>query len=94
MAFNNSDHTYEDVLSSFYSYDDKVQNHKQVKVGDLLFIRSRSSLDGIGRIARIDEQRSEKRFIKCPECQTGRVHKRVGLRPTYKCSSGMFLTSH
>jgi hypothetical protein len=88
MAFGGTENPYGDVPKSSYSYDDRVQNHKQVAVGDLLFVRSQTVLDGVGRIERIQEGSAKKRFLKCPICQNGRVHERVGMKPRYKCKSG------
>jgi putative restriction endonuclease len=88
MAFGGDDNPYGDIPKISYSYDDKVQNHKQVEVGDFLYMRNKTSLDGIGRIARIDEGRSEKRFRKCPQCNSGRIHERVGVKPRFRCKNG------
>jgi putative restriction endonuclease len=88
MAFGNKNNPYGDVPKTSYSYDDRVQNHKQVGVGDLLFVRGQGTFDGIGRIANIREGQTEKRFLKCPVCSSGRVHERVGMQPKYKCKDG------
>ena len=44
MAFGDADSPYADEPRTVYAYDDKVQNHKQVQIGDLLYLRDRSRL--------------------------------------------------
>jgi hypothetical protein len=44
---------YDDEPSNYYEYDSKVGNHKQVNVGDLLFIRSGEFVLGFGQIESI-----------------------------------------
>jgi putative restriction endonuclease len=88
MAFGDENSPYADEPSVAYAYDDRVQNHKQVQVGDLLFLRNRVHLEGVGRIGRIHEGTGEKIFHRCPEFGTGRIHQRKGLSPPYKCHSG------
>jgi putative restriction endonuclease len=88
MAFGDADSPYADEPSTVYAYDDQVQNHKQVQIGHLLFLRDRSRLEGIGRIQSIDEAPGQKIYRRCPECGTGRIHKRTTIEPPYKCDAG------
>jgi len=88
MAFGDADNPYADIPSSAYAYDDRVQNHKQVQVGDLLFLRNRAHLEGIGRIDRIEEGLGEKKLFRCPVCGSGRLHRRKGMLPPFKCNEG------
>jgi putative restriction endonuclease len=88
MAFGDADSPYADEPNAVYAYDDRVQNHKQVQIGDLLFLRNRSRLEGVGRIQSIDEALGQKIFRRCPECGTGRFHKRATIEPPYKCEVG------
>ncbi|MGY3442754.1 HNH endonuclease [Bradyrhizobium sp. USDA 4473] len=73
-----------------YDYDSSVQNHKQVKIGDLLFVRSRSTLHGVGRIERIESSDGEKIVARCPICDKrfdlGRNSR--GRGAAFKCSQG------
>jgi hypothetical protein len=57
-------------------------------VGDLLFLRNRAHLEGIGRINAIEEGLGEKILRRCPVCGSGRIHQRKGVSPPYKCNEG------
>ena len=59
---------YDDEPSNYYEYDSKVGNHKQVTVGDLLFIRSAEFVLGFGQIESISIANSTKSLRKCPNC--------------------------
>lgn len=88
MAFGGDHNPYADEPSVAYAYDDRVQNHKNVQIGDLLFLRNRSYLEGVGRIKKIVEGVGEKVLHHCPICNSGRVHERKGMLPPYKCNKG------
>lgn len=88
MAFGGKDNPYPDEPSAAYVYDSYVQNHKQVAVGDLLFVRNRYHLEGVGRIMRIDEGSGEKTLLRCPRCGSSRVRFRKSVEPAYRCHSG------
>jgi hypothetical protein len=88
MAFGDADNPYGDEPSMAYAYDDQVQNHKQVQVGDLLFLRNRTHLEGVGRIEAIAETTGQKTLQRCPECGTGRIHQRKHVVPRYRCMAG------
>ncbi len=59
---------YDDEPSNYYEYDSKVGNHKQVSVGDLLFIRSGEFVLGFGQIEAISITNGTKALRKCPNC--------------------------
>ena len=73
QAFGGADNPYADEPSVAYVYDNRVQNHKRVEVGDILFVRNRHRLEGVGRITRIETGSGEKLFFRCPECGSPRV---------------------
>jgi putative restriction endonuclease len=58
-----------------------------VRVGDLLFIRNRQKLGGIGRISRIEEGEDTKTFKRCPVCNASRLQRRTG-SSSFRCSNG------
>ncbi|MBB4362189.1 hypothetical protein GGD65_003214 [Bradyrhizobium sp. CIR18] len=68
MAFDDASSPYDDQVGVHYDYDSNVQNHKQVKAGDLLFVRSRTELQGVGRIGHIEMSYGEKVIARCPSC--------------------------
>jgi putative restriction endonuclease len=88
MAFEDSTSPYSDQAGVHYDYDSNVQNHKQVKRGDLLFVRSRTRLQGIGRIGRIQVSMGEKIVARCPVCgQTVPMGGRTSREPG-RCKKG------
>jgi hypothetical protein len=88
LAFGDDETPYSDEPGIAYAFDDRVQNHKQVRTRDLLFLRNRDRLEGVGRIKRIEEGVAQKSFPRCPTCGTGRIHRRLRVKPAYKCSNG------
>ena len=88
LAFGGTANPYVDEASVAYAYDERVQNHKRVEVGDVLFVRNRHLLEGVGRITRIDTSTGEKTFFRCPECGSSRIHSRKRTRPRYRCQNG------
>jgi len=78
---------YADEPGIAYAYDDQVQNHKQVRMGDVLFLRNTDRLEGIGRISRIVEDVADKTFRRCPICGSSKMHERLR-PPGYKCVNG------
>lgn len=76
---------YEDVHGSTYRYDDDVPNHRQVAEGDLLVVRSRSRLEGVACIARIEANAIRKTHQRCPECATTNVRERRSRQPRFRC---------
>jgi hypothetical protein len=76
---------YDDEPSRTYLYDSKVQNSRQVAVGDLAVVRDKTQLLGIATIVRIDEQAGAKVLLRCPACQKTRLRKRAA--GDFRCAS-------
>lgn len=79
---------YSDEPSRFYRYDSSVNNHKQVSIGDLLFIRDRRRLVGVGVISSIREYDAQKERMRCPTCNTPNIKRRSTKRPQWRCVEG------
>ncbi len=77
---------YDDEPSNHYEYDSLVGNHKQVSVGDLLFVRSDKYLLGFGQIETITMELGTKQLRKCPRCG-GRPEARKTKLPEWRCIS-------
>jgi ribosomal protein L37AE/L43A len=75
---------YDDEPSNYYEYDSKVGNHKQVNVGDLLFIRSGEFVLGFGQIESISITNGTKSLRKCPSCN-GRPESRKTAVIEWRC---------
>jgi hypothetical protein len=88
LAFGGEENPYPDEPGVAYGFDDRVQNHRQVRPGDLLFLRNRSRLEGIGRVARIDEGHGNKMIRRCPICGNTRIHQRRRANLSYRCANG------
>lgn len=89
LELSNDENPYDDRSGHSYGYDSTVQNHKQVKEGDLLFIRSSTGLQGVGRINSIDIGTAQKEIARCPECKRsiGATRGRQG-RSVFHCRNG------
>jgi ribosomal protein L37AE/L43A len=77
---------YDDEPSNYYEYDSLVGNHKQVSVGDLLFVRSDKFLLGFGQIESITMELGTKDLRKCPVCG-GRPEQRTKTPLPWRCIS-------
>ncbi|AHH93597.1 HNH endonuclease [Kutzneria albida] len=79
---------YADVVDSEYAYDSAVQNHGQPAVGDLVLLRAKKFVLGVGRIQRIDVERDQpKTRLRCPQCRSTSFKRRKKTKPTYWCSA-------
>jgi hypothetical protein len=89
LAIGDGASPYDDESGASYQYDSKVQNHKQVQEGDILFVRSSTGLQGAGRIRRIEIGSDRKQIARCPECKRsiGARRARIG-GGQYHCRGG------
>jgi hypothetical protein len=88
MAFEDDTSPYNDQAGISYDYDSNVQNHKQVSQGDLLFVRSRTSLKGVGRIGWIEKTIGEKIVARCPACGVAIAVGRQAIKGSSRCKKG------
>jgi hypothetical protein len=76
---------YDDIIGESYHYDNKVQNSKRIKVGDVVILRS-SRMEGIARITRIHEEQGTKTLLVCPVChRASRIKSRTTMVPKFRC---------
>ena len=75
---------YDDEPSNYYEYDSNVGNHKQLSVGDLLFIRSGEFVLGFGQVEAISITNGTKALRKCPNCG-GRPESRKKAIIEWRC---------
>lgn len=78
---------YSDDPSRLYVYDSAVGNHKQVQEGDLLFVRDRTRLLGIGTIANIKQYTTTKERLRCPQCHSTAIKARKHSHPKWRCTN-------
>ena len=63
------DYQYDDSTGNFYSYDSNVPNSKQIRVGDIVVVRTDDDVAGWGIIERIDVTPNFAKLIRrCPAC--------------------------
>jgi hypothetical protein len=76
---------YDDVVRSYYSWDNSVGNWKQIKEGDQIVLWDKQVLLGASVIESIDRTPDfTKRFYACPVCD-GRIKARSTLTPRWRC---------
>ena len=78
-------HRYNDEAGFWYVYNSEVQNHKQVKVGDFLFVGNRDRLLGAGQISQILASPDVLMLARCPACNRTNIAKRSRKLPSFKC---------
>ncbi len=80
---------YQDVPESIYKYDSAVGNSRQISVGDVIALRNRDTLIGVGLINKIDVKNDqEKMRFRCPECRTTAIKERRSRSPKFRCAKG------
>ena len=79
IALGDEFSTYDDQTGDSYQYDSKVQNHKQVREGDLFFIRSRTGLQGAGQIKRIEMERHRRTSCAARNAENRFLQRRYDL---------------
>jgi putative restriction endonuclease len=81
---------YNDDPEAVYRYDSDVANHRQVMVGDIVFIRSRTDVLGIAEIESIAESTGQKDRLRCPRCRATNIKRRLTKSPPWGCKNGHF----
>lgn len=76
---------YDDNPAEIYRYDSNVANHRQVTDGDVVILRSRTSVLGIARIENIVQGNGEKIRMRCPICGISNIKERVTMEPRWAC---------
>jgi len=76
---------YGDDLKTLYEYDNYVQNYRNLKEGDIVFIRDKFELKGIAKIVSIKVKHGTKKGLKCPNCQSSEVYGRKETLYKYRC---------
>lgn len=76
---------YMDDPTSLYRYDSEVGNHKQVDRGDLVVLRTKSSVLGIARIQEISAKIGTKFRQRCPTCKATTLKARHSKSPKWRC---------
>lgn len=76
---------YDDEPAVHYSWDDRVPNHAEIKVGDIIAIWDKKALIGVSVIEEIVVGAEEKRLYTCPDCGLAGIKARRRRTPLYKC---------
>ena len=79
------DTRYDDDADSHYSWDNRVPNHKRVKVGDIIALWDERELLGVSVIEAIERGVGTKVIARCPTCRKTNVKSRTNLKPKYRC---------
>lgn len=79
---------YEDLIRTVYHYDSSVQNHIQVKSGDLAVIRGKREVYGSAVIVDITVRKGTKRRLRCPSCTSTKFIVRHSISPKFRCRRG------
>ncbi|WP_249153023.1 HNH endonuclease [Bradyrhizobium sp. AUGA SZCCT0240] len=79
---------YNDDPEAVYRYDSDVANHLQVQVGDVVFVRSRSKVLGVGEIESVVVGAGQKDRLRCPHCKVTNIKQRLTRSPRWACKSG------
>jgi len=79
---------YDDRVGQYYSYDDNVQNHRRIRVGDLVIIREDEYLAGWSIVDSLDPIPNQvKEMRRCPKCSKTNPSFRKKKIPAYKCNT-------
>ncbi|NYI59117.1 HNH endonuclease signature motif containing protein [Cellulomonas soli] len=76
---------YDDQVDSHYTWDSKVPNHKNPRVGDSVAIWDKERLLGVSVIEQIVTSLGTKTLNRCPHCGTTRISSRKTVLPQFRC---------
>jgi putative restriction endonuclease len=79
---------YDDELTSKYSFDSNVANHKQVSKGDVIVLRDNHRALGLAEVEEVTSSFGTKLIRRCPVCQTTGLKERVKKHPKWRCNNG------
>ena len=79
---------YDDELTSKYSFDSNVANHKQVSQGDLIVLRGSHHALGVAKVKEVTSSTGTKLIRRCPVCQTTGLKERAKKHPKWRCNNG------
>ncbi len=77
---------YADVMELMYLYDSSVPNSGKLAEGDLVIVRDKNSVRGLGWVRQIAvEPGAVKVRKRCPECRATGFKRRIRLSPQFLC---------
>ena len=79
---------YDDDPASIYRFDSAVPNSRQVSPGDLVLLRDRETLLGVGQVERVVAGSGTKKRFRCPDCNVTGIKERRGRSPRWRCHNG------
>lgn len=77
---------YDDQYDAYYSWDSKVPNHRNLRIGDPIALWDKERLLGVSVIEEIETRRGPKVLNRCPACHKTRIHERTTVEPRWRCS--------
>ena len=76
---------YEDQPDAFYSWDDTVAHHAEIRRGDFIAIWDKVALIGISVVEKVEKGFGTKPVRRCPSCGRSSIKQRKDLRPAFRC---------
>ncbi|MEV6323470.1 HNH endonuclease [Nocardia sp. NPDC051787] len=76
---------YDDEAATHYSWDSRVPNCRQVRVGDLIAVWDEAELIGVSVVETIERGFGPKPIARCRNCHKTNIERRTTLRPTFRC---------
>ncbi len=76
---------YDDQIDAFYSWDNTVAHHADLRAGDPIAIWDKNALLGVSVIEAIFLGAGEKIVRKCPFCHMASIKARSTLIPAFRC---------
>lgn len=83
-AFGSND-GYEDEPDAHYKWDDTVNNHAKISVGDSVVLWDKRSSIGMSVIESIETAATTKTIYRCRDCGKAHIKARKKKTPRYKC---------
>jgi predicted RNA-binding Zn-ribbon protein involved in translation (DUF1610 family) len=77
---------YDDELDSYYSWDSKVPNHRNLQVGAPVALWDKERLLGVSVIEEIETSPGYKTQLRCPDCRLTRIQERRTAALRFRCS--------
>jgi hypothetical protein len=76
---------YDDEHQAVYRFDSNVPNHKNVEMGDTVFLRSADVIFGRAIVMRLFAEPGTKLLNRCPSCRATSLKIRKSRSPSFRC---------
>lgn len=72
---------------TLYRYDNDLANYLQVRPGDLVVVRTKSTVLGMANVEEIITGTAAEQRLRCPICGNTNIKRRKTMSPPWRCKT-------